>query len=98
MKKPVSWLLKGNVFMILCGLKNRYIAILFSLIITMNILNLAYNRYKIYSSEEVVLKLKYELDPTTFTTDKPHPPSLFYDEVNNRTIIVSPAFPWYVNE
>ncbi len=71
---------------------------LLSLVIFMNIMNITYDRYKIYNSKEVVLKLKYTLDSRTFFTDKPHPPSLFYDKETSKTLINSPAYPWYVDK
>jgi hypothetical protein len=86
------------IFMMITNLQNRYVRILISLVIVMNIMHMAYSRYKIYHSKEVVLKLKYELDPRTFETTEAHPPSLYYDEKTSKTTIISPAFPWYVNK
>ncbi len=86
------------IFIMLTSLQNSYVRILFSLVIFMNIMHITYSRYKIYHTKEVVLKLKYELDPRTFKTTVAHPPSIYYDEKTSKTIIISPAFPWYVNK
>jgi len=64
----------------------------------MNLTNIAYSRFKIHNSNDVVLKLEYTLDSRIFVTNEVHYPALFYDEKNSNIIIISPAYPWNIDK
>lgn len=86
------------IFMIIYEWNKKYMKILYIFIIVMNLTNIVYSRFKTYNSNDVVLKLEYALDSRIFVTKEVHYPSLFYDEKNSNIIIISPAYPWYIDK
>ncbi|MEI6047774.1 MAG: hypothetical protein WCS03_02660 [Bacteroidota bacterium] len=89
------------IFFIISELNRKYIRIIFLLIVIMNFSNIAYSRYKTikpYDLKDVIIKLNYSLDSGTFYTEEARYPSLIYDKNSQKYIILSPAYPSWIEK